>query len=330
LAHAEFCLFSELARDNGARMLGGQVRQHGKKLAWNLELKGDPNFPGAAGRAVLNQQRAKLAAQLRSKPDSAGSVASEAKDTLDALTKRLTAVSDKKQYTDLPDELRKEQEDVISLHIAEFKSLRSQALSIQMRGARKEDLTVVLNRASSEHSYKDVKKEDVGWRKAQDLVTVHETEVHALEVEIVGTRDIVRTMFGATGLRRSKGIHQSMWEDHRDKAKRYFDVATSMAPRLTTAVGKMREMKDTWSSDPDPKSRESKLREYDKQLLEVITIMDTMLEGLRDTAREGYIVVPESVVENPAAEKLWDKLKVDRIARANVTFGLDDDGSLID
>ena len=95
-------IYTAYEEQHGPRMIGGQVRQGGKPLSWNLELPGDPNFPGASGREALNQQRARLAAQLKGKPDSAGSIASEAKDTLDALKKRLKAVTDRKQYTDLP------------------------------------------------------------------------------------------------------------------------------------------------------------------------------------------------------------------------------------
>ena len=43
-------IYSELVKENGAQMLGGQVGMSSK--AWDLELKGDANFPGPTGRAA--------------------------------------------------------------------------------------------------------------------------------------------------------------------------------------------------------------------------------------------------------------------------------------
>jgi hypothetical protein len=131
-------------------------------------------------------------------------------------------------------------------------------------------------------------------------------------------------------LRRSKGIREDVWQDFKGKIDRSYETAKAMAPMLTAAVGKLREQKDSWSKDEDPKSREDKLRAYDKQLLDVIHIMDAMLMNLQSTAREGYVVTPPSVAENEANEKLWNHLKVDRVARMNVTFGLDELGSYIE
>jgi hypothetical protein len=324
-------IYSEMAQEGGARMLMGQVRASGKKLAWNLELKGDPNFPGAAGRAQLNAQRARLQAQLKEKPDTAGSIAAEAKDALTALTKRLKAVSDKKKYTDLPDELRDEQVELINTHIAEFKSVRSQALSVQMRGGRKEDFTVVLRRAADEHGYDDVKIENRAWRKAQDLVTIHETELSILEAEIVGTRKVVMRMFGgAADVRMGKGVHQQVWRNHNANAKLHLATFKSMAPRLTEAVGKMREQKEKWSAEPDPKARENLLREYDAYVISAREIMDVQLTALRDAATAAFVVAPDAAVAGPAAEKVWQTIKVDRTARLNAAAGRDDDGSTIE
>ncbi len=324
-------IYSQLAQKGGAEMLMGQVRRSGKKLAWNLELKGDPNFPGAAGRAKLNEQRRKLAAQLKDKPESAGSVAADAKDALGALAKRLTDVSNKKKYTDLPDELRTEQVDLINTHIAEFKSLRSQALSVHMRGGRKEDLTVVLRRAADEQGYNDVPIGDRAWRKAQDLVTIHETEISVLEAEIAGTRNVVQRMFTGKGdVRWAKGVHVKVFQAHNENAKQHFATFRAQAPRLTEAVGKMRALKERWSAEPDPKARENLLREYDAFLLAAIQIMSVQLTALRDATRDAYVVTSERLVGNAAFAKLWETVNVDKIARDNAVAGLDDSGSAID
>jgi hypothetical protein len=320
-------IYSEAAQKNGAQMLGGQVRTSGRKLAWNLELKGDPNFPGATGRAILNQQRARLAAQLKEKPESAGAIAAEAKDTLGALQKRYKDVTDKNKYTDLPDELRDEQRDVINTHIAEFKSIRSQALSVQMRGGRKEDLTLVLSRAANEHGYDDVDMKDRAWRNAQDLVTIHETELSLLEVEVVGTRNVVQQMFGGRkDIRWGQGVHQKVFQEHNQNAKQKYESFKSLAPQLTDAVGKMREQKEKWSAEPDPKKRENLLREYDAYVLAAIQVMDQQVQALRDAAKDGYVVTNEGVVSTADAKKLWEKLQVDTMARTNAVAGLSEDG----
>ena len=54
-------ILSEVFKENGARAAGGLVRSGGRSaLAWTLELKGDENFPGAAGRQRLKEQQKKL------------------------------------------------------------------------------------------------------------------------------------------------------------------------------------------------------------------------------------------------------------------------------
>ena len=49
-------ILSEVFKENGARAAGGMIRSGGRSaLAWTLELKGDENFPGAAGRQRLKE-----------------------------------------------------------------------------------------------------------------------------------------------------------------------------------------------------------------------------------------------------------------------------------
>jgi hypothetical protein len=151
-------LYSELVKKNGAQMLGGQVGL--TSLAWNLELKGDENFPGAKGRAALNDRLMALSAQLKDKPDTAYTVAREAKETIEKLTSRLKAVSDKERYTDLPDGLRKEQVVVIRRHIGDFGELRQRALGVAMQGDPNESLAVVERRAADKHGYATIKEDD--------------------------------------------------------------------------------------------------------------------------------------------------------------------------
>ena len=149
-------IYSELVKDNGAQMLGGQVGM--TSVAWNLELKGDENFPGERGRAKLNARRLQLAAQLKSKPGDAYHVAGEAKETLLKLDQRFKAVSDKSKYTDLPDGLREEQLQVIRLHRTEFIELRQRALSVAGDFNPDEKMEDVEKRAYSKGGYDDIDK----------------------------------------------------------------------------------------------------------------------------------------------------------------------------
>jgi hypothetical protein len=308
-------------------MIGGQVRAGGHALAWNLELPGDPNFPGAAGREALNKKRADLQAQLKAKPDSAGSVASEAKDTIEELKRRRKAVTDPRQYTDLPDELRNEQRDLIDTHLAEYRSLRSQALSAQMRGGRMEDPTVTMLRAANPQGYDDVKMEDRAWRFAQDLVAIHEWQLSVDEQEIVGTRGVVQRMFGPTGdVRWDKRVHAKVYEEHNQRAKEQWATFKSLAPQLTQWTGKMRDEKEKWAAEPDPKARENILREYDGMVLSTLQIMESQLAALRGAAREAYLVAIESTVSSPAALQVWHEIGADTAARANAIGGRTDEG----
>ena len=316
-------IYSEMAKKGGAHMISGQVRMSGKKLAWNLELKGDPNFPGASGREQLNAQRTKLMQQLKSHPANAGTVAAEAKDVIESLQRRLAAVSDETKYTDLPDELRQEQKDLVKDHLAQFQSLRNQALSATTHTTEKEDLTKTLNRASSGHGYEDVKKEDREVARLRDKITIHETEISALEREIAGTAKIVNRMFGGgESVRWGEGVKKEVYLEHNDNAKRARATARRLDEMLKASAQKLRDLREKWSSGKDPKDNEANLKALDAALLDQIKIMDTELESLRDAAREAYIITSDAAVGRDW--NFYKVIKVDGAARANAISGLTD------
>jgi hypothetical protein len=317
-------IYGELAKKGGARMLSGQVRSGGKKLAWNLELKGDSNFPGPAGRDKLNELRSKLAAQLKSKPTTAGAVAAEAKDTIEALNKRLAAISDESKYTDLPDELRQEQKDLVKDHIAQFKSLRSQAISASMRGKDKEDLTDTLKRASRGGGYDDVKKENREVAKLRDRITIKEAEITALEREIVGTYKIVNRMFGGRAdVRHGEGVKKQVYMEHNANAKMYLASARMMDERLKASAQKARDLRDQYARGNGPKDNETNLRALDAELANQIKILDLQLGSLRDAARAAYIVTSDAAIGRDW--NFYKTIKVDGEARSLAISGLTDD-----
>ena len=50
-------MMTKLMTERGGQMAGGLMRSGAKKTDWMVELKGDPNFPGAAGRAKLDAEK---------------------------------------------------------------------------------------------------------------------------------------------------------------------------------------------------------------------------------------------------------------------------------
>ena len=133
--------YSKLVKERGARMVGAQVARGGDETAWTLELKGDKNFPGPAGRAALDTKRAELRGRLKDSA-AAKSVVADAQKTLNELRARRIAVADKKRYTDLPDGLRDQQLKLIDRHVSEFEFIKHHALRAALKreaGATKPD-----------------------------------------------------------------------------------------------------------------------------------------------------------------------------------------------
>ena len=126
-------VYSELVKERGIKMVGAQVGLGGDALAWSIELKGDKNFPGNAGRAALDAKRSELKGKLKD-PASAKAVVSEAQKALDDLKARRIAVADKERYTDLPDGLRDQQLKVIDKHVTDFEFIRHQAMRAALKG----------------------------------------------------------------------------------------------------------------------------------------------------------------------------------------------------
>ncbi len=144
-------VYSDLVKEHGAAMVGAQVGLGGDATAWNVELKGDPNFPGESGRAELERKRAALKERLRRDPATARAVFDEARQTLAQLTARRKAVADKKRYTDLPGGLRAEQLKLIDKHIADFKFIRHEASREAVKRQPGEKIEDVRRRLSAGH-----------------------------------------------------------------------------------------------------------------------------------------------------------------------------------
>lgn len=179
-------VYAALVKERGAKMVGAQVGLGGDATAWSLELKGDKNFPGPAGRAELNQKRGELRDRLRKDPANARTVARETQRFLDELAARRNAVADHKRYTDLPDGLRDEQLKPIDKHISDFEFIRHAASKEAVKLGAGETLDTIKARAAAKDGYKNEQNsaEGADMAKLRDAIALKEGAIHAIDPRI--------------------------------------------------------------------------------------------------------------------------------------------------
>ena len=176
-------VYSKLVKENGARMVAAQVGLGGDATAWNVELKGDRNFPGADGRAELERRRAALKERLRGDPTSARAVAAEAQQVLDELEARRNAVADKSRYTDLPEGLRDEQLKLIAKHIDDFTFIRHAASQEAVKAVPGETIEDVRGRMSDKKGYRSAENTAEGAEMARLRDRIADTEARIKEID---------------------------------------------------------------------------------------------------------------------------------------------------
>ena len=114
---------SKFIAERGADGFGGLGYVGGKSLEWDVELKGDKNFPGKAGQVALEHKIESFDKQLN-----AGSDPQLVYAEVDLLIKeqasRFTEVDDRDKYTDLPDGLRDKVLDQIRHNLLVLKNYR--------------------------------------------------------------------------------------------------------------------------------------------------------------------------------------------------------------
>lgn len=181
-------IYSELIKERGAGMVGAQVGLGGDPLAWSLELKGDRNFPGPAGRAALEGRRSELKARLGKDQATARGIVSDAQRTLDELRARRIAVADEERYTDLPDGLRDQQLKLIDKHISDFEFIRHQALRAALKGEApaKPDAKAGAKPGEAAGGYKNDKEaaESADMLKLRTQIDAKETGIGAIDPRI--------------------------------------------------------------------------------------------------------------------------------------------------
>ena len=176
-------VYSKLVKENGARMVAAQVGLAGDATAWNLELKGDKNFPGEDGRAELERHRAALKERLRGDPTSARAVAAEAQQVLDELEARRSAVADTARYTDLPAGLREEQLKLIARHIEDFSFIRHAASQEAVKAVPGETIEDVRGRMSDKKGYKGAENTAEGAEMARLRDRIADAEARIKEID---------------------------------------------------------------------------------------------------------------------------------------------------
>ena len=147
------------SNDDKMRAIAGYVAEDGYKalrdlgardLSWDVELKGDPNFPGRAGRVAIEAKIQRYGALLAASGAAGSSIVGPLQSEIDALQKRRDAVADTKRYADMPGQLRAEELSKIDAHVAAFTTLRDQASIEAVKNNPGEDMVGMLDRQEAE------------------------------------------------------------------------------------------------------------------------------------------------------------------------------------
>jgi hypothetical protein len=302
-------IYSDYAEERGAQMIGGQVSAGGDRLAWNLELPGDDNFPGERGRAKLNDLRQRLSAQLKEKPDTAYTVAREAKEALEKLESRFEAVRDKKKYTDLPDGLRDEQLQVISMHRSEFIELRQRALSVESRHDPNEKIEDVEKRATSGHGYDTFDPKEKDRVRLQDSMTLSDDAIQKNRAAIWSASKAVGQV------RTSPDVIQ--FDDRVDKQK-MLAMTASVEGKISEAFALQRQgnaleaqvklLREKFDHEVDPEPRLRAMRPLEQKLREHSEVLTEQHDKLVEIGRDLYPVARFSAMQKPPGNAFWQSV----------------------
>ena len=262
--------------------------------AWDLELKGDANFPGPAGRASLNQQRKALAAALKAKPPKANEVIKQTGETLDKLKKRRDAVADVKKYTDLPDGLRKQQLTLIDGHVEEFKAVRRNAQALAMRKPDEADA--------------GAPKVDPAYTKLQGRVSASELAIGNLRKEVKTSSKALGDAIGAKGSTAVKfGVDRRISRRPRSRmAKSWINRATEPTRPRGRSIPR-----STSSGRPGPRAKPGKdqlaaITALAQVLDERVKHLHTVMYAIREAGKAVYPITTRNAMSgNPA---FWQSL----------------------
>jgi len=297
-------IYSAYVEKNGAQMLGAQVGI--TSTAWNLELKGDDNFPGERGRAKLNELRQRLSIQLQEKPDDAYHVAGEAKETLRKLDARFKAVSEKKNYTDLPDGLREEQLQVIRMHRNEFDQLRQRALSIAGQHDPNEKIEDVEKRATSPHGYDRFDPQEVERIKLQDSMTLSTAAITKTRLAIrSASKAIAQVRTGPGAIRFRDGVGYQKMLSVTGSVDGAMKEAVLLDKQQVELEQQVRLLNEKMDHELYPEPRLRAMHPLEHALGEHSAVLNQQLDKLVEIGRELYPVALFAAMEKKPGNKFW-------------------------
>ena len=281
-------MMTKLMTERGGQMAGGLMRSGAKKTDWMVELKGDPNFPGAAGRAKLDAEKKALSDGLKADPTSGPAVARRAEEIIAALNKRREAVADKTKYTDLPTELRDQQLELIDLHKNQFSALRQTAIQGAMKSKPGEKIEDIQKRTTRRDWHKDLKGDERTYAKLQDVVALKENERKEVD-KLVGTYSrALGDVWNPNGrFAARENIRLSTAGPLLEETKSYYELAMAMDKRAAELGPNLRKLREAWlavAQSHDIKVKLQALQAFDKVLDEHIEFRRLCIKFIREAA----------------------------------------------
>jgi hypothetical protein len=163
------------------RVLTGLVAAHsqmlGGKAAFDVELKGDKNFPGKAGHDKIEATIKELTHLITEHPEQGAAVVSRAQHEIDELTARRTNVANHEKYTDLPDGLRAQQLQLIDDEIANLSAVRHRALQESVKNSPGESIEKIRAREADPHAFGKLSPEDKQLAEIRDQIADYDAKI---------------------------------------------------------------------------------------------------------------------------------------------------------
>jgi hypothetical protein len=301
------------------------------------------------GRAALEEKQKSQREQLGTDHTSGAAVADNAKQELAKLKDRRAAVADKKRYTDLPDELRQEQVNLVEGHIAKFEGVRSQSESLAMRNDPNEDISSIRARVdeaeqpakgkgaakrkgkgaekgkgkapapapSADKTAADAKlsTDQREIRKVTDRITLKEQDIATTSGRVEAANHVLGRMMRNGGVRRGEGVKFSVYAKYNAEAKEHLGTARLRDTWLHESAQKARELRNQWQEAKDDPARLLALRALDAELERQRGHVEIELDAIRDATRSAYVVTSDYGIG-----KNWDyfrAIKCDNEQRGN-------------
>ncbi len=302
-------VLSQLFKENGAGAAGGLVRSGGKfALAWALELKGDPNFPGVAGQQALKAQQKGLDEVLRTTPDSADAVVREAKEAVDKLQLRRQAVARPDKYTDLPAELRQQQLTLIDNHITAFTALHQRGLRLAVKTDRKAGADATRAKLADQRNYNELPADQREADQLRDRSSTLQDSIDTTRKQIFEASKAVHkgSLNVVTGINsRQLGEQTTSWKSH-------IAIAYELDRRQSALKIKADGLLESWNSATEPRARIERLRALVACLDDRLKLMILQLDAVKSAAAAIKPITTERAMA--AHPEFWAAISGDELS----------------